>query len=722
MSTRDKGHGISLAEAVETLSTIADLDFDIDSLEVPLKVRTSHGLHSKGVSVSLIKDVFKTILDHFKSFYRDPTAIPDEKAVEGIKSIMLLVGEAAKKLDRLTYLFHQTKNKGVKEFKEYKQLEEFYRTRITRKIDEGTLSRWILGLAQKAFAIPEAPLRVPKEAQTKHVFIDLEGVKRDTEYELFFIRKEDGTRFFSPRLIRNIKLVSDFGEYFKNGKTDDPIADHAVLQDRCIQSCAKNIMHMVAPASLHFFKQTLNNKDSILVFALRKACMALTLASASQNLMKNDPSKTCTDYFHDFQTFLRDIFKTHEYQNILAYASSKANEVSKASMELIEALCSALFISMHGYQDTVGFIQNLIQEATHGVPSDLRKNTAGRLETEYLAMSTLMKRHANGSLTKIMDAIENGDYRSFDNLWQKNYPSELFNIYSGDHKIIDLRLPAPVYQELIHKASITDEFKTFVRSLKTHPVVGKLMIFNFQDRTSWREHARTSVLEDLQTVEDVEDHLWVVTIPKDTEFYHQQIPYSVENHADLFMKSFKEQLTDQSSGFYLPENVFNGLSEFIDGAMKAVHRIFFHSKNVLVKEQRLDFIEIFYFFLQLKLIDLVKPEALGFTCKDAVDVAGAANAQFFMFLKLLNQERLSESDMDLLDLIIYAFPIMVRERLMSPDRFERMLSALRTFESTKEMLGTVNFQKVIHEAFGHYYKTPILTAKLLPSKISDDVY
>ncbi len=722
MSTRDKseGHGISLAEAVETLTTLADLDLDINQLEVPLKLRTQLGGHSKGVDIKLLRDVFKVILDHFKNVYAEQKSDIDEQAVESIKTIMVLVGEASKKLDKLTNLFHQTKNKGVADLKEYKQLQEFYHMRIARKIDENTLSRWILGLAQKAFSIPEAPMRYLKEAQTKHVFIDLEGVKRDSEYELFFIRKEDGTRFFSPRLIRNIKLVSDFGTYFKTSKVDDPLVDHVLLQDRCIHACAKNMMDSINPVFMHFFRQTLGNNESALVAVLRKACMALMLAGASQNLLKNEPTKTCSEYFEDFQFFLRDIFKTHEYQNLMVHSASKRNEVSQASFELIQTLCTAFFVSMHGFQEAIGFVHHLVQESVLKLSSEnlhaLKKNRTltGRLETEYEAMSKLIKDHTNSSLDKIMGSIEGGFYRSFDPLWQKNLPAELFHVYVKEQKIVDVRLPAPIYQEFIHKAYVTDEFRAFVHSLSSNPIISKFLLVNFQDRTSWREHARTAVLEELQN-QDGYERLCVVTIPKDTEFYHQEMPYAVENHADLFITSFKEQLKDQSSGFYFPEWIQGEILDFIDGAMNAVHSIFFSSKNVLVKEQRLDFIEIFYFFLQLKLIDIIKPDAVSFTCKDAVDTSGASNAQLFAFLKLLNQERLSESDMELLDLILYASPLMVRERLMNPDRFNRFVRALNVFESTKELLGIVNFQKVIKEAFENFYHTSILEAKVLPS-------
>ena len=279
MVTRDKHighHGVSLAEAVEALSTIADLntdsgidqDFDL-ALKNP-KLRAIQWSHQKGgkISLNMLKDVFKVILDHFKNFYAEHTGyISDEKSIEGIKTIMLLVGAAAKKLDKLTNLFHQIKYKAITDLKEYRQLEDFYRTYIARKVDEGTLSRWILGLSQKAFAIQEAPVRHDKEAQVRHVFIDLEGVKKDTEYELFFIRKEDGSRFFSPRLIRNIKLVSDFGNYFRGPKPDDPLTDLLLLEDGFVQTSAKNMLREVRLSMQHFFRLTAEERKRSCIYA-----------------------------------------------------------------------------------------------------------------------------------------------------------------------------------------------------------------------------------------------------------------------------------------------------------------------------------------------------------------------------------------------------------------------------------------------------------------------
>jgi len=102
----------------------------------------------------------------------------------------------------------------------------------------------------------------------------------------------------------------------------------------------------------------------------------------------------------------------------------------------------------------------------------------------------------------------------------------------------------------------------------------------------------------------------------------------------------------------------------------------------------------------------------SFTCKDGVDIAGASNATFFAFLKILNQEKLSESDMEFMNLMIYGVSVTIRERLMLQDRFNRMLSVIKVFETVKSEMGSVIFAKVIKEAFILLYETPILGSKL----------
>jgi len=148
---------MTLTDAVEALSMIVDLEpaknsamssDDYQLLSDKLKrwsekPTTAH----QNSDIELVKNIFGTILYHLKNLYVDESIyIADEQKNKRVKTIMLLVGEAASNLDRLTGLFHDTQLKSVHELKEFKQLQEFYLNRVARKIDTGLLSKWILAI------------------------------------------------------------------------------------------------------------------------------------------------------------------------------------------------------------------------------------------------------------------------------------------------------------------------------------------------------------------------------------------------------------------------------------------------------------------------------------------------------------------------------------------------------------------------------------------------
>ena len=72
--------------------------------------KTVHWLHKDDAAstINLVKEIFRVILHYLKQFYKsDYGRVTDQKTLDEIKTIMVLVGEAAKKLDKYTELFHQ---------------------------------------------------------------------------------------------------------------------------------------------------------------------------------------------------------------------------------------------------------------------------------------------------------------------------------------------------------------------------------------------------------------------------------------------------------------------------------------------------------------------------------------------------------------------------------------------------------------------------------------
>lgn len=704
---------LSIIEAVETLSNIADLDFDHDigvahKHEIVLAsekiaYKTVHWLHPEDASgtVNLVKETFRVILHYLKSFYKNEYAkVNDQQTLDGIKTIMVLVGEAAKKLDHYVQNFHQTE--FVTEFKEYRQLQEFYQTKIAHKLDEDVLSKWVLGLALAKTAQNQAltvPVIAPKKLMdSRHVFIDLETVKKDTEYELFFIRKEDGSRFFSPRLLRNIKLVSDFGSYFGERKERDPLEHVKEWMDLVLYNCGKELLRSLGQRLDKFFRETRKSKEHDLIAPLNKALLALLMSGQSQNLLRHRPIKSCTEYFEDFQGFFREAMLSRTFQRWEAYPPKESNRSANELLDLIETLCRSLYVNLRGLDEMKAILQGFMpQGQTAARESKLWKVLAD----DYSALVKLLKHRPNGPLRKVVELLEENSTQNFDPLRQHNLPSQLYYLYVADQRYAFLRIPAPIIQEVIHKATINDVFRAWIRS-NNGSIERKHLLFNLQDRTSWREHSRSIALEELQQ-QPLMKGLTVVTLAVDTDFYHQLSPYHEIGHADEFMTLFKELLLDKHAGYFFPSVINNEeLSQFIDQAFQVMHQLFFSSKNVLSRESRLNFIEIFYWFLQLKITEWIRPDTISFTCKDAIDTGEASSAALLAFLKLIHSEEWSDGDRKHLNWILHAPALLLRERAMLPERFNRMLSAIKVVEGTNDAIGKLE----------PLFKTPILRPQI----------
>lgn len=732
MNNRGKNQdheGVSILEAVETLSDIIDLQILADvgiakTHQITLgsqavSYRSIEWLHNEDVDSKLkdLREVFKVVLTYLKDYYKKQyLQIDHHQNIEGIKNIMVLVGEAAKKLDRFTAVFNRSSAERVTEWKEYKQLQDFYVSRIARHIDEGVLSKWILGLAQRAFNT-ETPLpsTLEKGLQAKHVFVDLEAVKKDTEHELFFIRKEDGSRFFSPKLIRNMKLVCDFGDYLTEPKTDDPLADLPLWQDRFLHACAKDLYHEVHQEIKEFYQKGIKHRNQELVHCINKAIMALMLSSNSRHLMRNSPPKVCLEYFQDFQKYLRDILVHSEYQRLMTYTSS--DEEENSIIKTVQALCGSFFKASRASRELITPIQNLIKEAKLNLSQEhleaAKRNHQlwNRLGYDHSAMNKLIKRR-NGHLLKILNMIEE-NHTAFDPIIQGGVSSQYYSLYFNDTKIDCLHLPCPVRQEIITKAFVNEEFKNFLSRIKKQGM-GKHLLVNLQDRTSWREYERCRTLEELQYKEDFVNQLVVITLPKDTEFYHQLAPYLSDRHGQDFFKRLKDQVLDESTGFYFPEAIKEELTEgFLDELIASIHRIFFHSKNVLLQDHRLDFIEIFYSFLVLKILETQDISSFSFTCKDGADVGNTSAALLYAIYTLLNEDQPHESLIDYMNVIIYFPAMLARERMVNPERFKRMLSAIKLFETIRDEHGLTHFKILMREAFGRLYKSNVFDSKLI---------
>ncbi|MES2345446.1 MAG: hypothetical protein V4494_05880 [Chlamydiota bacterium] len=677
---------LTVMEAVEHLSSLAELDLKSPQAVSSGKINWLDSRHGEEKRET-IKQAFRVINNYLHHLYeKDKGRLKDAEMQRGVQSIMALVSEAAQKLDRYTSFFKGSDKKtSVTHIKEYQDLQKYYLTKIINRFQKSleTEEAW----QQEWGNLDEESLDVQKQGLK-----DLETVRRDKEYELFYIKRDDGRPFFNKNLLRHIKLVGDFDETLTDPTGEDPFLRLKVIQDREIHDTAREILENAAPYLDSFYKEALRYKDIELASNLNKALMALMLCANARNLLQNTSLKICMSYFHDFQIYFRQALTSPEYKKIIGTPFDQLDKFSHSMLNLIYTLSSLFFTRQGGHKDAVALIKRLIEKGRK--PTALTQQGVrfwDALLDEDDQIRYLLKHYPNGPLLKTLDAFREGEEsEGFDPLIQENLPSQIFSIAYDSLDVSCLRIPSPTRQSVINKAELVDEFVAFIRSTNTKAVANKHLLINLQDRTSWQEHARSIILEEMHRKAEFSSNMCVVTLPKNTDFYLQADTYQNLDEAELFMAQVKEQvLSAEECGFYFPlqlktEEFFT----FVDAMIKMIHVHFFEAKKMLTREERLNFIELFYCFLILKSIDLVKPDSISLTCKDAIDTGSAASAGFFAFLKILSQNAIwTQEDKDRLLWMLYAPALFIRERAIDPQVLHRTVSMMATLQTSMETHG-----------------------------------
>ncbi|MCB1113332.1 MAG: hypothetical protein KDK62_01080 [Chlamydiia bacterium] len=696
---------MNILDAVEMLSNITDLDLDkpvgilkyedkktgkitFKTLEAVDSDKKIKGLHD-------VEEAYLNTLRYLGSFYKEEFASKNWKETEDrIKSLMVIVGDLAKKLDRYGELIEKNEHRSVKTFKEFRNLQEFYQKNISPKVSEGTLGKWILEAARGAWGSDSTEIRGraqkgKKVLQTTRIFIDLESVKNDTEYELFYLRKEDGGRFFSPELIRNIKLVSDFGDFINKAKPGDLLTDIDLWQDKVCQNIAKSMIKTANEEITLFFHDLFRHKDHDHISNLSKALFALFAASNPKNLKKEVSVKCAVDYFSDFLMFFERVLKNPEYQKIVAYPPKKSHTIARNTLRVVRAISDAIFEHKGFIEAARPLVHQLLEEGGHKISSEhVVENNAiwSRLAQASKAMDKVVKTHPNGPLNKVIETIVRGQYRTYQPISPINFPGYLYSFYYDEKAVRVLRIPSPTRQESIDKSEVLFEFIDFVQSEKPH------LMIQMQDRTTFKESARAFCLEKLN------DNISVFTLPLDTEFYHQTHLYYDEDSWDIFSDQVLDLALDPNAGFYLDEDIRDKIEPSVPSIIETLHSLFFQNKKALKRIERLVFLDLFYLFLTLKVIEVTKPKTLSFTCKDGLDTSNVFNALFFVFFELLSEEKISEAKLLDLETLLFAPPLLARERAPLAHRLMRLTHTIKHLETTKGTLGDKVYRDFVKEA------------------------
>ena len=673
---------MTIMDAVDNLSSMAELDEKQIAVSKDLKavIATDDDdsyrwldPKDKEQTMTRVKSTFRVVHDYLKHIYsKDKKHLKDTEMQKGIQAIMVLAGEAAEKVDTCTSLFKGMQEEKISELKEYQNLHKFYFTKIVKRFQEVLESE---ELWKKEWESVDEDIRDIQRIGLK----DLETVKRDRKYELFYIKKEDGRPYFNRNLIRHIKLVSDFDEVISDVEGADPLLRIQLLQDKDSYETAREIRKNCESEIEDFYKDALKFKENTLISTVNKAMIALILTTNPQNLLQHTSGKSCLGYFLDFQKYLREAMDSATYLQWINNPPDAADHLNRALLHVIHALCFHFFTHTGMRQETTNYLYDLIKRGRGGEVvqvTDLIFFLNALLE-DHESIMNILKRYPNGPLFKTLDTFVAEEELIFDPIMQQNFPLALYQFSSKSYKATCLKLPGPTKQKRIDKADVLEEFKGYLRHLISDQKKEKLLIFNFQDRTTWEEHARAKAIEELQNDAEFARHLLVVTLPKKTEFYYQTDVYLAVNDAADFLKLLREQLdSHEECGFHFPASLSSvEISKFFDECIPLIHEHFFTNKKKLTRKNRLDFIEIFYQFFMMKILDMTRAEFVSFSCKDGVDIGSTSAGSFYIFLKLMSgQTSFDEDDREFIHWMLFSPALLVRERIVDTHRLNRMVS------------------------------------------------
>ena len=677
---KDLEKAMSITDAVKNLSSMAELDVQEDNKpsekkSVKSELQSFEKLQEKERerTLNIVKGTFKTIHNYLRHVYKkEQKDLKDSEVQKGVRSIMVLAGEAADKLDQCTTIFKHTYNEGaITEIKEYQELKDFYLNKIVARFKKALASEeaW-----EEEWGIEDIHMNIAKLGLK-----DLETVKRDRKYELFYIRQEDGKPFFNRNLLRHIKLVSDFDQIVGEVEGKDPLLTINIIIEKETQSVAEGIKNKIKNEMADYLFYTAENKDLEIVKMINGLITSLVLAANSNNLVKDKVGKTCRVYFQDCHQFLRKILSSKEYKLLNGHSLEELDHLSQSLVLLIGSFSYALITQISKWERWQVFIYELCRE-NKPVHSKGTLNLFNSLLESYDSMQEFLDNYPSGPLFKTLDTFKiRGEDEGFDPFMQGNCSQFIYSFSCKALYTQCLRIPCPTFHAHINQVHIIDEFKSYLTFLRQKKENKKYLMINLQDLMSWEEHARCKALEEVQKKADYSKQFVLVTFPKKGDFYNQSDMYLETSDSKEFFKLIEDQISGgEECGFYYSYQIkLEEIKAFTKKILPVVHKHFFEGKKNLSRKERLDFIELFYLFFSLKIIEWTRPDYFSFTCKDGVDTGATMGAGFYTLVKLLSADQTwSDKETKYLVWLIFGPAFKVRERLVNNHILNRAVSAL----------------------------------------------
>ncbi len=253
-----------------------------------------------------------------------------------------------------------------------------------------------------------------------------------------------------------------------------------------------------------------------------------------------------------------------------------------------------------------------------------------------------------------------------DQFLQGNLPS-FVALLNNQTKLI--RLGQPVCQNFrllwwCLSPQISPEFLLF---LNKHP-------HHFYVNLMKRKGVEGPLTHALETLENKNDHFYVITLDKNSSFYWQRNPeYPEEIESKDFKQIFLDNMCSSKGNYfwskYLDASIWK---EELKKMIHQVHASIFHHQEHLNRKERQDFIEITYLLILDHLVDKWNPPSMNITCRQGMDRGPSLMVLWLLHKRLLGKEDIAA--------VLLASPLIIHNRSSYASRIERLTSAAKRLE------------------------------------------
>lgn len=203
----------------------------------------------------------------------------------------------------------------------------------------------------------------------------------------------------------------------------------------------------------------------------------------------------------------------------------------------------------------------------------------------------------------------------------------------------------------IAKSHPSPEFLEFIQGQKSHLYVNLMK----------RDGNEGLLSHSIEKLGDTIPNLIIVTLDKNSDFYHQNVSLKAD-----FKTEFLNELLKEEGNYFFPKDFPR--EELIQVLLNVQER-YFSGNTPVTKDERRDFIELSYIVLLDRLVEKYHPETMNITCKQGIDRAPSLIALWLYRHKTHSDQEIAVQ--------LLAPPLLFHNRASHLSRLKRFNSAAK---------------------------------------------